>query len=189
VNAKALDRHMNISATSWLCAGVLTVFGMPSLGADADDVSAKPHLSQLLVTRLKAKPCEVLEEIFRATDGSKRPCSSRRKPNGDLSVTLSLEDGDAPLDLMKVGRRCLGGLVAADTRPRKIPRWISYLSVSLHAADEETLDFSVLENDVKEGTDGSIETIGGCGPEMEGRVRFVGGRWHLVGPTSKGCSE
>jgi hypothetical protein len=180
---------MNISATSWLCAGVLTVSAMPALGADGDDVPAKPHLSEMLVVRLKAKPCEVLEEIFQATDQSKRPCSSRRKANGDLSVTLSLEDGDASIDLIKAGRRCRGGLIVADTRPRKIPRWISYLSVSLHAADEKTLDFTVLENDVKEGTDGSIETIGGCGPEMEGRIRFAGGRWRLVGPTSKGRSE
>jgi hypothetical protein len=184
---KTLDRHMNISTTSRLCAGLLTVFAMPALGADGDEVPAKPHLSEMVVVRLKAKPCEVLEEIFQVADQSKRPCSSQRKPNGDLSVTLSLEDGDASVDLIKAGRRCRGGLIVADTRPRKISRWISYLSVSLHAADEKTLDFTV--NHVKEGTDGSYETIGGCGPDMAGGIRFVGGRWRLVGATSKGCSE
>jgi hypothetical protein len=160
------------------------------LGADGDEVPAKHQLSKKLVARLKAKPCEVLEEIFRARDDSKMVCSKLRRPNGELLLALSLKAGDLPVELMKAGQRCRGGLVVADTRPKKVPRWISYLSVSLQATDEQTLDFSGWDTSVKQGTDGSLETIGkGCGPEIEGRVRFAGKQWRLLGPRSEGCSE
>jgi len=162
----------------------------PSLGADDDELPVKHQLSKKLVARLKAKPCEVLEEIFRARDDSKTVCSKLRQPNGDLLVALSLKDGEFPVELTKAGQRCRGGLVVADTRPRKVPRWISYVSVSLQVTDEQTLDFAGWETTVKEGTDGSLETIGkGCGPEIEGRVRFVSEKWRLLGPRSEGCSE
>jgi hypothetical protein len=177
----------------WLWFTAFTVpmaLGLPALSDEYDELPAKPHLTATLVARLKANPCEVLEEIFRATTDSQKICSKLRESNGDLLVDLSLKYGDKTIGLMKVGRKCQEGIVAADARPKKVPRWVSYVDVALVASDDQTLDFTGWMATVKAGTDGSLETIGkGCGPEISGRVRFAKNRWRLLGPRSEGCSE
>jgi hypothetical protein len=57
----------------WLWFAAFTVpmaLGLPALSDEYDELPAKPHLTATLVARLKANPCEVLEEIFRATTDS-----------------------------------------------------------------------------------------------------------------------
>jgi hypothetical protein len=169
---------------------VLDIGFPPALGYEYDELPAKPHLAAWLLARLKANPCEMVEEIFRATKDSKKVRSKLRRPNGDLPVDLSLKYGDETIGLLKVGRKCQGGIVAADARPKKAPRWVSYVDVVLEASDDQTLDFIGSIATVKAGADGSLETIGeGCGPEISGRVRFSNNRWRLLGPSSEGCSE
>jgi hypothetical protein len=164
--------------------------GLPALGDEYDELPAKPHLAAWLLARLKAKPCEMVEEIFRATKDSKKVCSKLRRPNGDLLIDLSLKYGVETIGLLKVGRKCQGGIVATDARPKKAPRWVSYVDIVLEASDDQTLDFIGSIATVKAGTDGRLETIGkGCGPEILGRVRFSNSRWRLFGPRSEACSD
>jgi len=168
----------------------LVVVAVPAFGGEDELLAVKPHLSEELVARVKANPCSLLEEIFRSPDVGKKVCSKRREPNGDLLVAVALKDGEKRVEMMKAGHRCHAGIVGVDDRPRKKPRWVSFLAVDLEATDDKTLAFVGLDVTRKLGEDGSVESIGkGCGAEIEGRVRFMGNKWRLLGPRAEGCSE
>ena len=162
---------------------------VPSAFAEDDAHPAKAHLSKALIDTLKANPCHLLEEIFRTTDDPRGTCSKLRKPNGDLLLRLTLKDGDDLVELTEVGQKCRGRIVAADVRPKKVPRWVSYVAITLEAADEQTLRFGGGLTSKKEATDGNLETIGGCGPAVMGQVRFVHDKWHLLHRQAEGCRE
>jgi len=110
--------------------------------AEDDDGHTDVHLAKGLVDQLAANPCPLLEEMFRITEGPNGSCAKLRRPNGLLLVSLMLKDGNERLGLIKVGQRCHGGIVAADLRPKKNPRWVSYVAITVVADDENTLLFS-----------------------------------------------
>ena len=172
-----------------LWAVLVAAVVVPAAFAENDGIPAKARLPKPLVEQLVTDPCPFLEEIFRTTDDPEGTCAKMRKPNGQLRVRLTLKDGKELVDLIKVGQRCRGGIVAADVRPKKAPRWVSYVAVTLDASDERTLTFGGGMTSTKHGTDGSLEGIGGCGPAVAGKVRFIDGKWKLLQRWSEGCSE
>jgi hypothetical protein len=127
LNAQSLDGHMRISTCKWsLSTALIIAVTVPSAFAEDEGHPARAHLSKALVDAMKANPCHLLEEMFRVTDDPKGACSKLRKPNGELLLSLTLKDGDDLVELAKVGQRCRGSIVAADVRPKKVPRWVSY---------------------------------------------------------------
>jgi hypothetical protein len=166
---------------------LLMVFAAPAVGGE--DLPPKPRLAKDLVMRLKVDPCPLLEEIFRPTDAEKRACSKLRESNGDLVVELALQDGEKEIEMIKAGQRCHYGIVGADGRPRKKPRWVSSLSIVLEAKDEKALAFTGRQGSYKLGTDGSVETISKDCSDITGQLRFVNKKWRLQGSRSEGCSE
>jgi len=190
LNGKALDRHMRIcigKCSFW--AGLVAAALASAALAEDDGDPAPASLPKALVEQLVADPCPVLEEIFRTSDDPKDTCAKLRRANGQLRVRLTLKDGQDLVDLTRVGQRCPGDIVAADIRPKKVPRWVSYVAVTVQAADKRTLVFGGGLTSIKAGTDGRLESKSGCGPAVAGKVRLVDGKWKLLQRRSEGCSE
>jgi hypothetical protein len=180
---------MRIPTCRWpLLAAVVVLAAAPIVLAEDETPSDNALLSRELVDALKDDSCGLLEEIFTKDDPS-NTCSKLRKPNRELRVVVTLREGDNLVELTKFGQRCRDGIVAADVRPKKSPRWVSYVAVSLEARDGQSLRFAATTAKTLHRLDGGLVGIGGCGPVVVGAVRFVNGKWHLLHRRAEGCSE
>jgi hypothetical protein len=158
------------------------------LVGSAEVVANAPRISRILMDTLRRDPCALLTAIL-PTEG--KGCVDLRNPAGQLVVKPVVHDGSKHVKLLRPGQLCPGNIVGVDERPGSANRTVVSMRIDLEGKDEETLTFEGWYDGYDMDSKGRvIGTIGkGCGPEIQGRVRLVGGKWRVIGPTTSGCSD
>jgi len=172
-----------VLVTLGLLGGVVTfLVGSVEVAADV------ARTSRILLDTVRRDPCALLTAIL-PTEG--KGCVDLRNAEGQLVVKPVVHDGSKHVKVLRPGQLCPGNIVGVDERPGNANRTVVSMRIDLEGRDEETLTFEGWYDGYDMDSKGRvIGTIGkGCGPEIQGRVRLVGGKWRLSGPTTSGCSD
>lgn len=143
-----------------------------------------------LSSRARRNPCELIGAILGPSNDGSRSCSKLRQSNGDLIVSLLLDDGDKTVRLLRSEQRCPGGFVAPCFCPAKA-RWVEFLEITLRKEEDSRYMFEGYTVAREFLPSGRIRGSGasGCGPEVAGSVRLSNTGWRLVGDRQEGCED
>ena len=169
---------------------ILTVPFLVGAGAEVPRVGAAPSEETAIAAELmqaaRRDPCGMVSAALGARGQGKEACGRFRQSNGDLLVSVTLEDAGKQVEMLATGRRCPGRYVGTQRPTAKDRRdAVQWLDLTFTSVDERMLDFVGFWR--MRSHQGEIGK--GCGADVEGRIQLTAGGWRPSGPRREGCSQ